>query len=76
MADAPESHDYTAAEVFLMLNIVTKVNATKSEWFVNGRTILLESHRNGSTTPLVAKWPKIKPVGLSNYMTIQLQRCS
>ena len=44
-----------------MLYIVFQVNTT--DCFVHSRTILLASHRNGSTTPPVAKWPKIKPVG-------------
>ena len=60
MALAHEPHDHTTAELFIMLYIVSKGNAT--EWFVHGRIILLAPHRNGSMTPPVAKCPKFKPV--------------
>ena len=86
MALAQEPHYHTTAEVFLMLYIVSKVNAT--EWFVHGGIILLASHRNGSITPpLPKKWPNgqvvknktggyLEWLSCSNHMTIQLHRCS
>ena len=58
-------HDYTTADVFLLLYVLSKGNAT--EWFVHGTTTLLASHHNHDpTTPPVAKWPKIKTMGNLN----------
>ena len=59
-----------------MLYMLWKGNTT--EWFVQGMTVLLASHRNGLTTPYVAKWQKNRTDGqlewlsINNHMTIQL----
>ena len=47
-----------------MLYMLWKGNTT--EWFVQGMTILLASHRNGPPTPSVAKWQKPMPMGNLN----------
>jgi hypothetical protein len=45
--------DHTTADVFLMLYMVSKGNATKL--IVHGKTTLQASRRNASTTPPSAK---------------------
>ena len=65
MAVAQCPHDYTTTDVFLMLYMLSKGNAT--EWFlVHGMTSLQASHHIDSTTPPVAKWLKINLVGNLN----------
>ena len=46
-------NDHMTARVFLILSVVSKVNAT--EWLVHGMTTLQASHTNVATIPPVIK---------------------
>ena len=70
MAVVRQQNDYTTAEVFLMLYMLSKGNVNECLVNVSSTLIashrndsvtstLIASHRNDSTTPHVAKWHKI-----------------